>query len=172
MFRMEQSGIRTLIIPASASLGDLRDVYRALGLVFEGLFTGAEAGDSAFSAISRACDNTSVVNIGRFIYITGGLKAATGDTLESSVFSCFGVNLAASGTNYEFDFELLLENQPDVILLSDVYTAADLLASEFLPELDAVAEGRIIFIDNTAFERPSARLVALIEGMLADYRGL
>jgi iron complex transport system substrate-binding protein len=172
MFRMEQSGIRTLTIPASASLNDLRDTYRALGLVFEGLFIGAEAGDNAFSAISRACDNTGVVNIGRFVYITGDMKAATGDTLESSVFSCFGVNAAASGINYEFDFELLLENQPDIILLNDIYEAADLLASEFLSELDAVQAGRIIFIDNTAFERPSSRLVSLIEEMLTDFRGL
>ncbi|MDR2558337.1 MAG: helical backbone metal receptor [Oscillospiraceae bacterium] len=170
MFRMEQSDIRTLTIPASASLGDLRDTYRALGLVFEGLFTGIEAGDNAFSGISQACDNTQVVNIGRFIYITGGMKAATGDTLESSVFSCFGVNVAASCINYDFDFELLLENQPDIILLNDIYEAADLLEAEYFAELDAVIEGRIIFIDNSAFERPSSRLVPLIEQMLMDFR--
>jgi iron complex transport system substrate-binding protein len=172
MFRMEQSGIKTLLIPASASLGDLRDTYSALGLIFEGLFTGVEAGGNAFSTISRACDNTGVINIGRFIYITGGFKAATGDTLESSVFSCFGVNVAANAIGYEFDFELLPEIQPDVILLSNIFTADDLLASEYFAELDAVTEGRIISVDNSAFERPSSRLTALIEQMLADYRGL
>jgi iron complex transport system substrate-binding protein len=172
MFRMEQEGISTLVIPASACIEDLRDVYRAVGLVFEGLFTGIEAGDNAFSGISRACDNTGVVNIGNFVYITGDFKAATGDTLESSVFSCFGVNLARSGVNYEFDFELLIENQPDVILISDKYTLEDLLASEYFSELNAVTEGRIIFINNTIFERPSSRLVNLIEEMLADFRSL
>ncbi|MCL2637408.1 MAG: helical backbone metal receptor [Oscillospiraceae bacterium] len=172
MFRMEQSGIKTLLIPASASLNDLRDTYRALGLVFEGLFTGAEAGDNAFSGISQACDNTRVINIGRFVYITGGMKAATGDTLESSVFSCFGENVAANAINYDFDFEALLENQPDVILLNDIYSIEDLLANEFFKELDAVASGRIILIDNSAFERPSSRLVQLIEEMLADFRDL
>jgi ABC-type Fe3+-hydroxamate transport system substrate-binding protein len=172
MFRMEQEGIKTLIIPASGSLNDLRDSYRALGLAFEGLFTGMEAGDTAFSVISRACDNTSVVNIGRFIYVTGDMKIATGDTLESSVFSCFGVNAAADGINYEFDFELLEENPPDIILLSNIFTTADLLASEYFAGLEAVLESRIIFIDNRVFERPSSRLVTLIEQMLADFRHL
>jgi iron complex transport system substrate-binding protein len=172
MFRMEQSGIRTLLIPASGTLNDLRDSYRALGLVFEGLFTGVEAGDNAFADISRACDNTAVINIGKFIYITGGFKAATGDTLESSVFSCFGENIAAAWTSYEFDFELLAENPPDVILLNDIFSPEDLTASEYFAELEAVMENRIIFINNAAFERPSSRLVALIEQMLADYRNL
>jgi len=172
MFRMEQEGIKTLIIPASESLTQLRYAYRALGLVFEGAFTGLESGDNAFSEISQTCDNKSVVNIGSFVYITGDFKAATGDTLESSVFSCFGENIAKGGRNYEFDFELLSQNQPDVILLNNIYTLNDLLTSEYINELNAVWLDRIIFIDNTVFEKPSSRLVLMIEKMLADYNAL
>jgi len=178
MFRMEQAGIATLTIPAASNLSGLRDIYRALGLVFEGMFTGAESGDQAFAVISKACDNIGVVNIGKFLYITDGLKAATGDTLESSIFSCFGENLAAGGTDYEFDMSLLSAlsedsaGQPDIILLSDKYTIDDLLASEYFRELDAVTQDRIIFIDNSCFERPSARLERLIEKMITDFRRL
>jgi iron complex transport system substrate-binding protein len=172
MFRMEQSGIKTLTIPASGSISDLRDVYRALGLVFEGLFTGIEAGDDAFSEISRACDNRGVVNIGKFVYITGDMEIATGDTLESSVFSCFGENVARDGINYKFDLSLLFENQPDVILLNDIFKIEDLLSSEYFGELGAALEGRVIFIENSVFERPSSRLVTVIEKMLIDFRGL
>ncbi|MDR2532838.1 MAG: helical backbone metal receptor [Oscillospiraceae bacterium] len=172
MFRMEQSGIKTLVIPASENISSLREVYRVLGLVFEGLFTGIEAGDEAFALISKVCDNTGVLNIGKFVYITGDMKAATGDTLESSIFSCFGENIAADGGNYDFDLSLLSENQPDIILLNDKYTADDLLASENFSELDAVIGGKIIFIDNSAFERPSIRLALLVEKMIADYRDL
>jgi iron complex transport system substrate-binding protein len=172
MFRMEQSGITTLTVPAATGLNGLRDVYRALGLVFEGAFTGIEAGEEAFSVISRACDNKDVVNIGSFIYITGDFKAATGDTLEHSVFSCFGVNLAEGGRYYEFDLSGLTENQPDVILLSNKYTTADLLSSGYFGSLDAVTEGRVIYIDNVSFERPSARLVRTIEQMISDFRNI
>ncbi|MCL2108782.1 MAG: helical backbone metal receptor [Oscillospiraceae bacterium] len=172
VFRMEQAGITTLIIPASGDLNSLSDTYRALGLVFEGMFTGAEAGDEAFSVIAKACNNTAVVNIGRFVYITNDLKAATGDTLEHAVFSCFGENIARIFDNYEFDFSVLVDNQPDVILLSDRYTAEDLRASENFSELNAVVSGRIIPVDNSFFERPSARLVDVINEMLEDYRNL
>ncbi|MCL2018268.1 MAG: hypothetical protein FWG70_00790 [Oscillospiraceae bacterium] len=170
MFLMERHGIKTLTIPACISLSDLRDSYRAVGLVFEGLFTGMDAGDSAFSDISRVCDNRSVVNIGKYIYITGDLKAATGDTLESAIFSCFGENIAKDGEDYEFDFELLIENEPDIILLSDIYEVGDLLALEHFSELNAILENKVILIDNSVFERPSSRLVPVIEKMLEDYR--
>jgi len=172
MFRMEQSGITTLFVPPSTNINELRNIYQALGLVFTGAFTGAEAGDEAFSAISRVCDNRDVVSLGSFIYITGGLRAATGDTLEHSVFSCFGVNLAERGSNYQFDFETFIVNQPDVILLSDKYTTDDLLSSDDFSELNAVIEGRIVYIDNTVFERPSSRIVQVIEQMLEDYKNL
>lgn len=170
MFRMEQENIAILTVPASTNLTLLGDTYRLLGLVFGGLFTGAEAGEEAFSVIARVCNNTAVIDIGRFIYVTSGLKAATGDTLEDSVFSCFGENIAKSYTDYDFDFSVLLDNQPDIILLSDRYSAEDLTVSEDFKELEAVEAGRIIYIDNTFFERPSARLVKIIEGMLDDFK--
>ena len=172
VFRMERAGIRTLVIPACSSLGGLKDVYRALGLVFAGMFTGEEAGEEAFSVVSKACDNKEVVNIGKFVYITVDLKAATGDTLEDSVFSCFGENTAKSGVEYEFDLSALSENHPDIILLNDRYTVDDILSSEYFEGLEPVIAGRVIYIDNSCFERPSARLAELIERMIADYRAL
>jgi iron complex transport system substrate-binding protein len=172
MFRMEQANIGVLVVPPSTSLNELRNVYRALGLVFEGVFTGSETGDEAFSVISRVCDNIDVVSLGNFIYITGDFKVATGDTLEHSIFSCFGKNLAERGSNYEFDLSRLIENQPDVILLSDKYSAGELLASGDFNELYAVTAGRIIYIDNTVFERPSARIVPMIRQMLTDFRNV
>ncbi|MCL1824190.1 MAG: helical backbone metal receptor [Oscillospiraceae bacterium] len=170
MFRMEQDGIQTLVIPPASDLSGLRDVYRALGLVFEGIFTGTEKGEEAFSALSKACDNTGVVNIGKFVYITKDLKAATGDTLESAIFSCFGENIAENGADYTFDLSLLAENQPDIILLNDRYTVNNLLDSDAFNELDAVLNNRIILIDNTYFERPSVRLVHMMMNMIAEYR--
>jgi iron complex transport system substrate-binding protein len=169
---LEQAGVTVLVLPVGGGLSDLRDVYSAVGLAFEGVFTGAESGQEAFSVISRACDNKDVVNLGKFIYITGDFKAATGDTLEDAILSCFGENLASGGEDYEFDFSLLLENQPDIILLSNKFTEDDLLEEEYLSRLDAVLQGRIIFIDNSFFERPSARLTWLIEKMLADYAAM
>jgi iron complex transport system substrate-binding protein len=172
MFRMEQSGITTLIVPPGTNLNELQNVYRALGLVFEGAFTGETAGDEAFSAIARVCFNRDVVDIGSFVYITGDLNAATGDTLEHSIFESFGENIAEGGTDYSFDLALLSVNQPGLILLSSKYTIQDLEASEFFAELNAVRNGSVIYIDNTVFERPSAQIVPVVERMLEDFKNL
>ena len=172
VFAMEQLGIKTLLIEAPETLEQFRAVYRGLGLIENGLFTGAEAGDTAYSPISKACDNTGVVNIGSFVYITEGKAAATGDTLESAVLSCFGKNLAEKGERYAFDTTSLLENQPDILLVSDIYTYEDIMADETLSQLDAAIKGRIIYLDNTCFERPSGRITSLIEKLIEDYKKL
>lgn len=172
VFTMEQLGIKTMVIESPETLEQFRAIYRAVGLMENGLFTGTEAGDSAYSPISKACDNTGVVNMGSFVYITEGKTAATGDTLENAVLSCFGTNLAKDGKRYSFDTAELLTNQPDVLLVSGIYTYDDIMADETLSRLDAVINGRIIYIDNTYFERPSARITELIEKLLDDYKKL
>lgn len=178
VFDLANSGITTLFIPAPTSISAFLDVYKAVGLLFEGAALGDESGvfkgEQAFSPISKALNNSSVVNVGSFVYVTAGLRIATGDTLESAVLSCFGTNAAAPGSDYAFDKAQLLnaENAPDVIFLSDVYSAQDLLADETFSQLNAARDNRIILLDNSCFERPSGRIVALLSKMIVDYRAL
>jgi iron complex transport system substrate-binding protein len=171
LFALSQADIQVLVIPAATDLATFRDIYKAVGLLFEGAFTGESTGEKAFAPISRLLNNTKVVNIGSFVYITDFFTAATPDTLESAVFSCFGVN-AASGEHYGFDLAQLAEHQPDVIIANDIYTMEDLAANPDIAALNAFINGRVIFTDNTCFERPSARIVPMITGALADYAEL
>lgn len=172
IFTMEQAGIATVVIPAPTSLEGFSSIYTALGLIYEGLFTGTEKGESAYSNISKLLGNTEAINIGKFIYVTEGLSVAGGDTFESAVLSCFGTNAAKSGTGYSYDKEQLAENQPDIVLVNAKYTRDMLLDDEFLGQLEAVQNNMIIYIDNIFFERPTARISMLINALLADYRGL
>lgn len=172
IFTLEQEGIKTLIIPAPTSLEGFSSIYTSLGLVFEGMFVGAEKGEETFSGISKLLGNTENVNIGKFVYITEGFAAAGGNTFESSVLSCFGTNIAKDAEDYGYDTALLAENQPDVILVNNQYTAEDITSNEVLGQLDAVKENKIIFIDNLFFERPTSRITNLINNMLIDYRNL
>jgi len=169
MVALENAGVKTLTLPPPKNLGEFGDVYRLIGVIIYGTFTGEEKGEEVFSAISRACDNSGAVNLGKFVYITENLAAATGDTLESSVLSCFGDNIAQNASGYVFDKEELIGKQPDVVLLNGEYTEEDLLADEVYSELDAVVNGRIIIIDNTFFERPSVRLIKMIDAMITEY---
>lgn len=172
MFTMEQAGIKTVLIPAPTTLEGFSSIYTSLGLIFDGMFTGTEKGEDTYSAVSKALGNTDAVNIGNFVYITENLTVAGGDTFESAVLSCFGNNIAKNETGYGFDPAELVENQPDIILLSDKYTVDDLMENEYYSQLDAVMENRVIFINNVYFERPSARITILIDGLLIDFSEL
>ena len=168
-FTMEQAGIKTVLIPAPTTLEGFSSIYTSLGLIFEGMFTGTEKGEDTYSAISKILGNTDAVNIGNFVYITENLTVAGGDTFESAVLSCFGNNIAKNETGYGFDPAYLIDNQPDIILLSDKYTINELMENEYYSQLDAVTENRVIFINNVYFERPSARILILTDGLLIDF---
>lgn len=172
MFTMEQAGIKTVLIPAPTTLEGFSSIYTSLGLIFDGMFTGTEKGENTYSAVSKALGNTDAVNIGNFVYITENLTVAGGDTFESAVLSCFGNNIAKNETGYGFDPAGLVEKQPDIILLNDKYTIDDLIENEYYSQLDAVIENRVIFINNVYFERPSARITILIDGLLIDFSEL
>lgn len=171
-FAMEQAGIKTVLIPAPTTLEGFSSIYTSLGLIFEGMFTGTEKGENAYSVVSKALGNTEAMNIGKFVYVTENLTVAGGDTFESAVLSCFGSNIAKKETGYRFDKAELIEDQPDIILLNDKYTVDDLLNDEYYSQLDAVIENRVIFINNVYFERPSVRITILIDGLMIDYRDL
>jgi iron complex transport system substrate-binding protein len=169
---LEQEGVATIVIPSPKSLDEFRNVYRVTGLILYGAFTGADEGDTAFSPITLACNNPDVIDLGSFVYITENMSIATGDTLESSVFSCFGSNLAKDAVGYVFDKSELLENQPDLILLNSSISLKDLQGDEVFSQLEAVKQERVISLDNIYFERPSGRLVSLISEMQVKYKDM
>ncbi|MCL2036738.1 MAG: ABC transporter substrate-binding protein, partial [Oscillospiraceae bacterium] len=145
---LERAGVVTVVIPAPRNLDEFKNVYRIIGVILYGGFIGADEGETVFSDITKTCNNPDALNIGDFIYITENMSPATGDTLESSVFSCFGKNLAGSSVGYVFDKELLLEKQPKIVILNDIYTIDDLLNESVYSQLDAVKEGRVILLSN------------------------
>lgn len=165
LYRLEENGITVVYIPYPVDIRQFENIYNAMGLVFEGKFDGEYAGAKAFEAVRSALDKD--ISLGEFVYITEGLTVATGDTFESSVLSSFGTNLGEGGSNYDFSKEFLVEFQPDVILLNDSYTVEDLLADDVYSQLTAVSEGKVYTISNSYFERPSKRIVELIDALYA-----
>lgn len=164
-----REGIAILVLPPPQSVEDFREMYRLLGVILYGGFIGEEMGDLAFLPLTQVLNNSEAVNIGSFVYVTENMAFATGDTFESSVLSRFGDNLAKEGVGYQFNREQLLEEQPDVILLSDVFTITDLQTDDLFAQLEAVTIGRVIVLNNSYFERPSGRIVELISSIISQY---
>ncbi len=131
-----------------------------------------ETGEQFYSEINKLLGNTDNFNIGKFVYITENYSIAGGNTFESAVLSCFGTNLAKDSEGYGFDTETLLENQPDILLVNSKYSKEMLEEDEVFSELDAFQEGRIIYIDNIYFERPTARITEAINQLKELYKKL
>lgn len=172
VLRMSEAGITTLVISAPTTIEEFSANYIAIGLLMNGLFTGNEKGEQFFSDISKTLDNSTAVSFGKFVYITQNLTVAGGDTLEGAIFSCFGENLAAEAEGYSYDKSLLLEAQPDLILLSDDYTLDDLQNDEICSQLDCVANGNVLPVDNSYFERPTARIIKFLQNLISEYKKL
>ncbi len=170
LFTMEQAGITTVMIPAPTTLEGFSSIYSSVGLIFEGMFTGADKGNEVYSSFSEQFSNPDKINIGKFIYITENLSVAGGDTFESAVLSNFGTNIAQNSSGYEYDINELAENQPDYIIINDKYTAENLAENEVLSQLDAVTKNKIIYVDNTFFERPSSRITQILKKLTDDYK--
>ncbi|MDR0821875.1 MAG: ABC transporter substrate-binding protein [Oscillospiraceae bacterium] len=163
-FFLEKNNVKILTIEYPTSISALKNVYRDIGRLFGGEQTGGINGEEVFAPLSHALDNSKAVNLGNFVYITEGIRAATPDTLESAVLSCFGRN-AADGTRYNADKDAILGVGVNLIILGGDYPIAD----SFLSLTAAYGEGRVIKIDNAYFERPSLRLVKLIEQVTDEY---
>jgi len=166
---LESAGVKTITLPPPRDIESFGNIYGTMGVILYGAFTGGETGESVFAEMSKVFANPNAVNIGKFVYITENMASATGDTLESSVLSCFGENAAKSGTGYVFGKEKIIAANPDIVLLNDIYTADDLLADESYSQLEAVKDGRVILIGNAYFERPSLRMAEMIGAVIAEY---
>ncbi|MBO6303422.1 MAG: ABC transporter substrate-binding protein [Ruminiclostridium sp.] len=163
---LSELGIQVLYIPSPRSVEEYGNIYRALGMVFEGQFAGEETGNKTFSAI-RSELTGSGIDLGRFIYVTEGGAVAGGDTFESSVLSLFGENIAVSASGYTFDKSLLADDQPDTIVFNSDVPVSELKSDTALSFLDAVVSGKMISVSNSYFESPSGR----ITGLLAELAG-
>lgn len=164
LYKLEENGIKIVYIPYPENIAQFENIYKAIGLIFEGKFDGEATGEKAYDGILKNLE-TPGEPLGDFVYITEGLTIATGDTFESSVLSCYGKNIGSEGSDYGYPKEYLVEFQPDVILLNDNYSIDDLLSDEIYSQLTAVNEGKVYTISNVYFERPSKRIVELIHSL-------
>ncbi len=158
---LQEQGIATLYIPYPRSVTEFGNIYSALGLVFKGAFDGEAFGQEIFSPVAKALESEDKP-LGDFIYVTEGMSLAGGSTLESSVLSALGNNLAADKEGYITEKDFLAENPPRVVLLNNIYDKEQLSADPVLGELEAVKSGSIILIDNSYFECPTGRITGLI----------
>ena len=155
-------GIKVIYIPSPHNIEEFGRIYKAVGMIFEGLFDGEENGNRQFSGIRSSLEESGI-SLGKFIYVTEGLSVAGGDTFENAVLSVFGTNIAGNAVGYHVYSDLSPEYQPDTVIISDELNIEDITSDSVLGSLDAVQSGNIIKIRNSYFESPSGQIVNIIK---------
>ncbi len=158
---IEAAGTRVLIMQSPNSVKELYEMYYDMAVVFCGNITAEEKAFQAYSGLETALAGAGGT-FESFVYImTPDGATATGDTFAGDFLSYFGENAAESGLEYVFSVEELAEKNPQYIIINSVMDVSDL--PESYQELDAVKEGRVIYIDNTLLERPTSRLDSIVD---------
>ncbi|MDE7195098.1 MAG: hypothetical protein K2O14_14210, partial [Oscillospiraceae bacterium] len=165
IYTLNAAGIAVPELTAPRSLEDYSGLYRDIAAAFYGReLTDSEkktekaalAGNSARSALEAAAD----VQLDSFVYVTGKLTLAGGNTFESAVLSLAGENLCG-GEGY-CEPSTAGELSPKYIVADNSLSEMELRASE---ELAAMLDGGAIplFVTPRCFERPTARTAEVFE---------
>jgi iron complex transport system substrate-binding protein len=160
---IESKGIKILTITSPKTIQEFRNIYKFIGLAFEGIIDGEDKGESAYKAVYTALNEAVKNKKHSFLYISPTMATAGGDTFEHSVLSVFGNNKAESKNGYSEPTANITENQPDIIFLSDRFEMSDIEEHEIFSQLEAVKNGRVIIVESIYFERPTARIGVLLK---------
>lgn len=173
IYTLNSAGIAVPELDAPRSLEGYSGLYRDIAAVFYGReLTDSEketekaalAGNSARTALEAAAD----VQLDSFVYVTGKLTLAGGNTFESAVLSITGENLCG-GEGY-CEPQSAGELSPKYIVADNSLSETELRSNA---EIAAMLDGGAVplFVTARCFERPTARTAEVfseISGQLAD----
>lgn len=154
--KIEEAGVKIVIFETPHNFEELYNCYRDIAAILGGNLTAEAKADECMNSLAVRLSN--IKGDGTFAYLmTYDYGTATGDTLAGEILSYFGENVAADYEKYNISPEELIEKQPETVVLSEGITIDGFDAE--ISELNAVKSGRVIYIDSSCFERPTARLI-------------
>ncbi|HEY5525391.1 MAG TPA: ABC transporter substrate-binding protein, partial [Clostridium sp.] len=102
-------------------------------------------------------------------YVVGfgktGDYTATGDTFISEMLSIAGgKNIAQDATGWKYSLEKVIENDPEVIIISKNFVMKDqFMATDGYKELSAVKNNKVFEIDDNLVNRQGPRIAEGVE---------
>jgi len=166
---LKGKGIEVVVIPIPKTISQFYKGYEIIGTLFEGSIKGINKGQETYEELKTKIDeeiNKHSSDRKTFAYITtSSYTVATGDTFEGAFLSIFADNVAASGSSYQYSLEEVAQANPDVIYIHKSLDIDKILKKKELANTNAIKGGNIIKIDNIYFERPSLRILELLEAL-------
>ncbi|NLJ16096.1 MAG: ABC transporter substrate-binding protein [Clostridiales bacterium] len=156
-----KNGIVPVILNAPQDMESLKSIYTILGVILCGNNEKALESTDFFEKSFEQL-YTDEVKIGKFAYITTSYRLAGKSTIEDDFLSNIGENIIQS-EGYTDDLTALADKQVDILLVSNEYTIDDIKKIPELSKLECVEKNRVIFLDNQRFERPTSRLMQILE---------
>jgi iron complex transport system substrate-binding protein len=176
---VEQLGSLGIPVFMAPAVADLDGVYEQIGQI--GALTGNAIGAASVvedmqARIDAAFGSTDVAGQTYFYELDDTLYSLTSRTFVGTVMGRFGlVNIAdgvEDGNDYpQLSAEVVVDADPDWIFLADTkccgQTAETVAARDGWSGLSAVADGRIVELDDDVASRWGPRIVELIETVAA-----
>lgn len=166
---IEAVGTRVWIISQPESIDELYECYHDIAAAFGGKLDCAAAAEKALEPLKTALNDAEEI-MESFVYIMSPeLAVASNLTFAGNFFSCFGENAAGSTEDISLTAENLLELDPEWLILPENLDISDL--PEEIQELSAVADGKIITLNNDVLERlerPTSRLYDVVYDVLGQ----
>lgn len=165
--KLNQAGIKALIIPTAEDLRELKSYYSALGAVFHGTEKGiAEAERVTKPLVTVVNTLLSVLkedskNVSFVYFLQLGKSAATADTFAGNILACLGVN-KAEGSDYQIDLAKIKANDPTYLFVSKPYAPENLQSSPDWNTLSSVTGKKVLSFDSSLFERRSLDIADLL----------
>ena len=160
---LETSGIKVLTIAPPKTYYELLDTYARLSLIF----LGNNSANDMTTKMTAKLDNALAKaqekkSTNSFVFIiTSDLAVATGDTLSGNILSVFGNNIAKDAKNYTMPVAEIVAAAPTIVFVSN-----DVDLTKLPPELlalPAFANGKVVKVDYSLFEKPTSRLSTVIQ---------
>lgn len=171
-------GAQIAVIPRADSIGGVLENYKNLAMLLEGRRTGAALGEAFEKKFRQKYE--PIVNNGldepkNAIYLRLlDFTLATGDTLEGRLMEEIGLNNIAKNQTewiYPEDEATSEEGRQGFVSIDFIFcdkrsvTIKMLEKSSFYKGLDVVLKDRYLYIDSSAFERQTLRMLDELDRM-------
>ncbi|MBE6879155.1 MAG: hypothetical protein E7488_08380 [Ruminococcaceae bacterium] len=166
---IEENGITVFELGYPENLDGLKEIYRSVTAITHGADIATFESERVAADISEklnlytlALDGQNKLNAVMLFSIYG--MVATPDTMEGELLEYF-FDVKDFGKNYMAEsIEAVVATNPEVLIVSDKISEEQ-LAEMGLGETDAVANGRVFYVDIQQFENLSIKSIKTLSGI-------
>lgn len=145
--KLSEVGIKTIVLPIPKSIDELKAYYVDVLTAMSGQVAMDEQSTKIIEKVNADLSfiTAKLPAKPKFLYVVSlsPTVVVTPDTLESSVLSQIGENVATDGTAYNVTAEQLATYAPDIVLYSDSIDIEALKKDKTLSAMEAVKGGKL-----------------------------